>query len=143
MPSSQVLAYRGSRVDAAAGLSLAKSKVMCSKLDLLVRVRLPFDVSLKPVRIARLDDGDPREVLQDDLAHLRVGPAPEAFIETEAGRVAELFESRLPPVFIDGARGEQTPHHAVWIAKSRRRLDPEQALQASVSDLLGADTCLD
>src|SRR5580765_8900175 len=100
----------------AAALRLTETEIERPKLDLLVRVRLPVDVSLQSIRIVGLEDRNPREVLEHDLGHLRVDLAPEAFIEAESRRVAELLEPGLPPVLVDRAGSEQTPHHAVRIA---------------------------
>src|SRR4030095_1770051 len=90
----------------AADLRLTEPEVERAKLDLLVRVRLPVDVSLQSIRIVGLEDRDPREVLEHDLGHLRVDLAPEVLIEAESRRVAELLEASLPPVLVDRAGGE-------------------------------------
>lgn len=43
-----------------------QAEVEAPDLERLVRARAPLDVALEPVVLVVLDDGDPRQVLEED-----------------------------------------------------------------------------
>src|SRR5712692_5284544 len=89
---------------------LAEPQVEAANLDLLARVRLPENVALHPVGVDRLDDRDPRKLLEEDRGHLSVRALPERAIEADAGGGPELVEAPMAPGIHDPARGQQSPH---------------------------------
>src|SRR5712692_10139337 len=97
------------------GLGAAELEVEAPDLELLVRIRGELDVLLHPVVLVRLDDRQPREVLEEDLRHLAIRVGAELLVYREAGGVAE--------------RGG--------------RVAPIEALEALLSVLLGAHRELD
>src|SRR5712692_11958988 len=125
------------------GLGAAELEVEASELELLVRVRGELDVLLHPVVLVRLDDRQPREVLEEDLRHLAIRVAAELLVYREAGGVAELVELGVAPIIVRPARAEQAPHHAVRVAERGGRVAPIEALEASLPVLLGAHRELD
>src|SRR5229473_7469789 len=66
-------------------LGSAELEVEASDLELLVRIGRELDVFLQPVVLVGLDDGQPREVLEEDLGHLAIGLAAELLVHGEAG----------------------------------------------------------
>src|SRR5215469_3348131 len=121
----------------------AKLEVELADLELLIRVRGPLHVLLLPVVLIRLDDGNPREILEKDLGHVAVGFAAELLVDGEARGVTQFVELRIAPVVHGAAGAEQAPHHAVRIAERRRRVRPPDALEGLLPPLLGAHRILD
>src|SRR5262245_66269024 len=92
------------RVTRSAGLGPPELQIEVPELDLLARVRLPVDVALQAVGLDRLDDRDPRQVLEGDPPHLLVGLAAEALVDAEPRGGAQVVEARMPPVVHRPAR---------------------------------------
>src|SRR5438552_11795694 len=125
------------------GLGAAELEVEAADLELLVRVRGELDVLLHPVVLVGLDDGQPREVLEEDLRHLAIRVGAELLVDGEAGGVAELVELGVAPVIVRPARAEQAPHHAVRVAERGGRVAPIKALEAPLPVRLRAPGHLD
>src|SRR2546427_12900916 len=110
------------------GLGAAELEVEAADLELLVRVRGKLHVLLHPVVLVGLDDGQPREVLEEDLGHLAISLAAELLVHGEAGGRTQLVELRIAPVVRDAARTEQAPRHPGRIGEGRGRARPPDAL---------------
>src|SRR4029453_14115505 len=100
----------------------AELEVEAPDLELLVRIRRPLDVLLEPVVLVRLDDGEPRKILEEYPRHLRVGVPAELLVDGEARGVAKLVELGVAPVILGAAGAEEAPHHAVRIAERGSRI---------------------
>src|SRR5262249_4627023 len=124
-------------------LRAAELEVEAANLELLVRVGRPLHVLLQPVVLVGLDDGQPREVLEEDLGHVSVRLTPDLRATGGRGGVAEPAELRPPPVILRAAGAEETPHHAIGVAERGRRVRPENALEALLAVLLGSHRVLD
>src|SRR2546430_4633503 len=137
--------FRSPEPEAPAGrrLGAAELEREAADLELLVGVRRPLEVLSQPVVLVRLDDGNPRQVLEEDPGHLLVGLAAELLIDGEARRLAQLVEARVAPVILRSARREQPPEHPVGIAERGGRIGPPQALERLVAVLLPAHLVLD
>src|SRR6267143_7084432 len=125
------------------GLHAAELEVEAADLELLVRIRRPFNVLLQPVVLVGLDHGDPWKMLEEDPGDLLVGLPAELLVHREARGVPQLVEPRIAPVVHGSARSEQPPHHAVRIAERRGRIGPPHALEGSLPTLLRAHGVLE
>src|SRR5262249_16206830 len=137
------LSPKGARARVGSVLRAAELEVEATDLELLIRIRGELHVLLEPIVLIGLDDGQPREVLEEDLGHLGVGLRAELLVHRETGGRPQLVELRLAPVVLRPTRPEETPHHAVGIAEGRGRIGPEHALEALLAVLLGAHGVLD
>src|SRR5262249_57930541 len=131
----RILAYGELRVSTRAARSV-ELEVEAPDLERLIGVRRPLDEFLEPVVLVGLDHGQPREVLEEDAGHLRVGVAAELFVDGEARGIAQLVELGVAPVVLRSARPEEAPHHPVGITQGRGGIGPEHALEALLAVLL-------
>src|SRR5439155_17736527 len=76
---------------------------LLAELELLIGARAPLNIVLDAVALDRLDDRDPRQVLQEDRMHLLVVIGALLGVHAEAGVVAEPIELRVAPVVADAA----------------------------------------
>src|SRR5205814_657331 len=95
-------------------------EVEATELELLIRVRGPLDVLLEAVVLVRLDDRQPREVLEEDLRHLAVRLGAELLVDREARGAPQLVPPRVAPVVLGPDGAEEPPHHAVWVGERRQ-----------------------
>src|SRR5262245_35800513 len=65
----------------ATGLRPAELEVEATNLELLERVRRPLHVLLQAVVLVGLDDGQPRQVLEEELRHPLVGVGAELLVD--------------------------------------------------------------
>src|SRR5678815_697749 len=72
----------------------AHPEVEAADVELLVGIRRPLHVLLDTVVLVRLQDRDPRQVLEEDLGHALVRAPAEVLVDAEARRVAELVPLR-------------------------------------------------
>src|SRR5882724_6533666 len=106
------LARLASRLRPAADPSLhgllcpSELEIEAPDFELLVRVRRPLDVLLEAIVLVRLDDGQPRKVLEEDPGHLTVRVAAELLVDGEARGIAQLVELGVAPVVV-GAPGAE------------------------------------
>src|SRR2546426_9044340 len=135
-------AGRSGSAPAGRRLGAAELEREAADLELLVGVRRPLEVLLQPVVLVRLDDGNPRQVLEEDPGHLLVRLAAELLVDGEARRLAQLVEPRVAPVILRSARREEPPEHPVGIAERGGRIGPPQALERLVAILLRAHRVL-
>src|SRR2546430_4350892 len=86
--------FRSPEPEAPAGrrLGAAELEREAANLERLVGVQRPLDVLLQPVVLVRLNDGDPRQVLEQDPGHRLVGLAAELLRDAEAHHLAQLDE---------------------------------------------------
>src|SRR5688572_9221245 len=89
-------------------LGAAELEREAADLERLVGVRRPLDVFLQAVVLVGLNDGDPRQVLEEDLRHLLVGLPAELLVDGEARRVAQLIELRVAPIVLRPRSEEHT-----------------------------------
>ena len=74
-------------------LRAQEPEVEPAQLDELGRVGPPVDVPLESVRLDRLENRDPGEVLQEHLGHLPVGLAPDLLVDARLRGAAEFVEA--------------------------------------------------